>query len=169
MYNYSFSILLLLFCSIPTMYYSPYQVDDYEERVMQELEKQLYEEGQDDEDDTQVYAPAPAADMEVSPATPPQASPMEVCHPIPAKVPAPVSSSHVVPPPQPKGPAIAASPMDVCPPSPAKAPAPVPPAPVSAPRLFPRHSRKVPLSQLRRWMFALRVPPKPRHLCLPWR
>ena len=96
---------------------------------MQELEKQLYEEGQDDEDDTQVYAPAPAADMEVSPATPPQASPMEVCHPIPPK------SRHLC----------------------------------LAPTWFPRHSRKVPLSQLRLWMFALRVPPKPRHLCLPWR
>ncbi|CAE6966858.1 unnamed protein product, partial [Symbiodinium sp. CCMP2592] len=117
---------------------------DFEDRVMNELEQQLYEEGEeedddDDEDDSQVHAPPPAAAMEVSPATPPQASPMEVSHPSPAKAPAPVPptmtvSSELVPPPQPKASAAAASPMEVSPPSPAKAPALVSPATNASPQ-----------------------------------
>ncbi|CAE7197038.1 unnamed protein product [Symbiodinium sp. KB8] len=88
------------------------QVDaEYEEQMMGELEKQLYEEDQDENQDAppqQLPTPAPATiPMEVSPATPPQASPMEVSTPTDAKGPAPMNvCPQVAPSPEPKVPAV---------------------------------------------------------------
>ncbi|OLP84237.1 hypothetical protein AK812_SmicGene34908 [Symbiodinium microadriaticum] len=89
------------------------QVDaEYEEQMMGELEKQLYEEEGEDETQgappQQLPTPAPATiPMEVSPATPPQASPMEVSTPTDAKGPAPMNvCPQVAPSPEPKVPAV---------------------------------------------------------------